>query len=527
MGKIDKAFSGVGRRIPKTPVGAAGYDNARENIDPHLKTKVLNTSEILAKEIVTKDIIADNIYVNASVDHKISSDDDDLVIENFNEDKDIVFCVNDGGVDRCFLRIDSSEPRLVVDTESSTTVGINGLFRITGPINTSIFGSGFGMDPTVSGAGFVAVNASPTMNNSGTAQAFRLTPSSGNNDRTVIMNYFQGDTHLANYDDDFTILEEDNNTRVFFALSSADNSNVNYKWIKLGGLLTIGDFGYNNAVINEDMITLTGGLSRPFGSNGTVKQRGLRFKGFGSSGNLSGTDECFALAADGGRFNFGFDYNADNNGVYFGAGSDMGVGYNGTKGFIETDLINASDLVIACGTDKTLELEESVWDDYNSGGFPSSASNREEFKDLNGNNTGVETYVLDEGDTVHGSFELEHSYKEGTDIYFHVHFQGQDGISGASDNVKFELTYSIGKMGEAPAAAITIDVTKNITDDYHFYVAEFPGIIGTDIDIGDQFFFKLERVAPSSNSYGGKVLLATVGLHVEIDTLGSRQRFIK
>jgi len=34
-------------KVPKfTKVGDAGYDNSRENIDPHIRTKVVNTSEL-------------------------------------------------------------------------------------------------------------------------------------------------------------------------------------------------------------------------------------------------------------------------------------------------------------------------------------------------------------------------------------------------------------------------------------------------------------------------------------------------
>ena len=41
----------------RTPLGVAGYDNARENIDPHIKTKVIDTSE---------GIISGNLYFNKS-----------------------------------------------------------------------------------------------------------------------------------------------------------------------------------------------------------------------------------------------------------------------------------------------------------------------------------------------------------------------------------------------------------------------------------------------------------------------------
>ncbi|MEA1877255.1 MAG: hypothetical protein U9N86_10360 [Bacteroidota bacterium] len=44
-------------RIPKSSdtLGQAGFDNARENIDPHIKTQVLNTREIIGKTLAISD----------------------------------------------------------------------------------------------------------------------------------------------------------------------------------------------------------------------------------------------------------------------------------------------------------------------------------------------------------------------------------------------------------------------------------------------------------------------------------------
>ena len=167
-----------------------------------------------------------------------------------------------------------------------------------------------------------------------------------------------------------------------------------------------------------------------------------------------------------------------------------------------------------------------IWNDYNSGGFPSSASNREDFKDSTGADTGIQTYVVDEGDTISGSFELEHDYDEGTDFYFHIHWQGRDATTG-TDHVKYELTYTVGVKDAAPAASTTISVETSYANDYYFKVSEFPAISGTSRKIGDQFLFKVERVSPSGAAYSGKVCIATVGIHAMLDTVGSRQRFIK
>ena len=42
-----------------------------------------------------------------------------------------------------------------------------------------------------------------------------------------------------------------------------------------------------------------------------------------------------------------------------------------------------------------------------------------------------------------------------------------------------------------------------------------------------QILFTLERVASAGDAYSGDALIATVGVHYEVNTLGSRQAGIK
>ena len=53
----------------------------------------------------------------------------------------------------------------------------------------------------------------------------------------------------------------------------------------------------------------------------------------------------------------------DSKAIKLGAGVDMSVYYDGTSGYIKADLVAASDLHVSCGTDKTLVLDEPVYDD--------------------------------------------------------------------------------------------------------------------------------------------------------------------
>jgi hypothetical protein len=47
-------------------------------------------------------------------------------------------------------------------------------------------------------------------------------------------------------------------------------------------------------------------------------------------------------------------------------------------------------------------------------------------------------------------------------------------------------------------------------------------IVGTTLKIGDQINFTIKRIAASADEYGGEALVATIGVHYQLDTLGSR-----
>jgi len=107
----------------------------------------------------------------------------------------------------------------------------------------------------------------------------------------------------------------------------------------------------------------------------------------------------------------------------------MVVKYDGTDGLIDTSIVAPSDLNIACGTDKTLELTETVWKDINLSSAnlqqpASSAPSIDTFLDENGADTDIATFAFGVGDKIGGTFEIQHDYKDGSDFVFHIHFSG-------------------------------------------------------------------------------------------------------
>ena len=221
----------------------------------------------------------------------------------------------------------------------------------------------------------------------------------------------------------------------------------------------------------------------------------------------------------------------DSDKLLFGTLKDVEQYYNGTDFIIDTGAIAPSDLIVDCGTEKTLELAEVVYKDTNLGAAQlskpaSSQPDTDSFVDEAGADTGIETLAFAPGEKVHGSFEIQHDYKEGTDIEFHVHWQGITAPTG-TDKVKWQLTYTCGASGQTLDAPTTIVIETDFDTQYEFKLSEFVAITGTNISMGEQFLFTIERITASADEYAGDPLLATVGIHYQIDTIGSRQKLTK
>jgi len=203
----------------------------------------------------------------------------------------------------------------------------------------------------------------------------------------------------------------------------------------------------------------------------------------------------------------------------------LSLTHDQTNGVIST---GKGDLNIACPTDKTIELQEAVYKDINMAGYllgkpASSAPGIVTFLDESGTDTTIETYGFAVDDKVHGGFELQHDYKEGTDLIFHVHWQGITAPSG-TDNVQWRLNYIVMRDGETLDAAVVIDSPDTVFDtQYETVRTDFAAITGTNFLMGDQFMFTLTRVTATGDAYAGEALIATAGIHYQVDTIGSRQ----
>jgi len=230
---------------------------------------------------------------------------------------------------------------------------------------------------------------------------------------------------------------------------------------------------------------------------------------------------------------------ADNKSIGFGAtNTDLKISSDGTNGIIDVD----TSLRLGNATTNYTELEATgfmeangtarAWKDINmSSALLSRPSSSQpdivSYVDETGTDTNIETYGFDVGEKVHGGFEMQHDYAEGTDFTFHVHWQGITAPSG-TDNVQWRLTYTVLRDGQTLDAVTTIDSPDTTFDtQYEAVRSDFAAITGTNYNIGDQFVFTLERVAATGDAYAGDALIATVGIHYQVNTIGSRTIIVK
>ncbi|MFA4834860.1 MAG: hypothetical protein WC749_02145 [Dehalococcoidia bacterium] len=217
--------------------------------------------------------------------------------------------------------------------------------------------------------------------------------------------------------------------------------------------------------------------------------------------------------------------------LYLGAGSDMSMWYDGTDGRIKTDDVAPSDLVVACGAGKTVELANVVYDDLppvpilsaRLGATPPTLATFV---------TPTEQYTFDAtNDYVIGATEITHKYKEGTDISAHIHW-ATNGVDVGDTGVKWQLDYTVANADEAAAftsafgvtAALTIDtlIPGGTADRSHILSVFSPVITGTSLKIGAYIVWKLSRIASATAAPASDPFGLAVGFHAQMDTIGSR-----
>lgn len=133
-----------------------------------------------------------------------------------------------------------------------------------------------------------------------------------------------------------------------------------------------------------------------------------------------------------------------------------------------------------------------------------------------------------------GSIEIPHDYMYGQPIEIHVHFRPSTANLG---NVKWFFDYersAVNMSGSLtpvlPVAKSTISAVAVIAaaGQYTHYVFSLGVLPDTNFVLGEKIGFNIRRTPnDAQDTYPDDVLLEQVAAHVPIDTLGSRQRYVK
>ncbi len=234
------------------------------------------------------------------------------------------------------------------------------------------------------------------------------------------------------------------------------------------------------------------------------------------------------------------DFNfPDNYKFTFGTGFDVENYYDGINYNTVTDAVAASDWLINCGTNKTVELIESVWDDLQlvSGAFQFLGSTDPSIQPWQPGGAGATflIYKFQKNDEAFGSLQMKHTYNEGTDIYFHIHWTPADrGIAEIGNYVGWKADYTIANVNGVFPVSGTVDLSDIVTgvDDKN-EVTGSVSVPGSGLNIS---FITMVRIYRSDtgadDTWAGVTAAQSPGLlefdiHFEINTIGSRQPFAK
>ena len=204
-------------------------------------------------------------------------------------------------------------------------------------------------------------------------------------------------------------------------------------------------------------------------------------------------------------------------------GKHFSVCRDGTETVIDVKNVVPSDLVIKCGESKTLVLDNTTWEDMSfplAIGKPTAGGK----PDFDYTNVGYLFPQNDKTEIILIRIQLKHAWKEGTTIFPHVHWRQK-----ANQTPVFKMDYKWYNVGESEPATWSTYTMNQLSIPYTSgTIGQISkgilGLDGTGKTVSSMLLVKLYR---DDNVYTGDVLVDDFDIHIEIDTFGSRQEYIK
>ena len=195
----------------------------------------------------------------------------------------------------------------------------------------------------------------------------------------------------------------------------------------------------------------------------------------------------------------------------------------------------AQDIHIDCGANKTLVLDQPVWDDLRVAASTAKliGSGVPDWEDFIGTSTKILSFDATSEEEIYFTIQLPHRYKEGTDVCPHVHWCPASNGTG-TQKVSWGLEYTWSNIGSVFGSTTTIYGNTSYPDETlvanKHYLTDFTDIDGTGQTISSMLSCRLFRDATgagATDDYADDAGLLEFDLHYQIDTQGSREEASK
>lgn len=198
--------------------------------------------------------------------------------------------------------------------------------------------------------------------------------------------------------------------------------------------------------------------------------------------------------------------------------------------------LNTNLVVEADGTVK-MENDATVWDDlripFNFGTSSNLATAWQQFVGV----TYLDAFKPDGDDALYFSIQLPHSWKQGTNIFPHIHWTPMTDGTAGNNGVYWELEYVWANNGEtfntstSVASGYTpVGFTGDLVTHRHYITKLGPetGIDGSGKTISSMLICRIaRRGGNTADTYSGNAGAMEIDFHYQLDTFGSRQEYVK
>jgi hypothetical protein len=151
-----------------------------------------------------------------------------------------------------------------------------------------------------------------------------------------------------------------------------------------------------------------------------------------------------------------------------------------------------------------------------------------------GSGTTFKVWKFDKDDAGYASVQMPHSYKEGSDLHFHIHWTSCNrGTTEGTAKVGWKVDYSIANVHGNFVASQTVDLSDACSGVNHRHeITNSVAVSGTGLSISHIILLKIYRSdTGADDTWAGTgsnaPALLEFDIHYQIDALGSKQEVSK